>query len=113
MWGANGSPTDAVTWVGLLSGGLPVAAVLLVAVWFLVKREETREASRSARELELLATIERLHEERFRERDALQEERLKERDTLLREILPVMKENGEALVRASVIWDRSANQAGR
>lgn len=95
MWSAE-VPPDAVTWVGVLSGGLPVAAVLLVVVWYLYKREE---ASR-VREQELLGRI-----------DQLQEERLKERDTLLRDVLPVLRDSGEALVRATVLWAGS-NQAG-
>lgn len=87
---AQVSTADTVTWVGVLSGGVPVAAVALLAVYFLVRR--------------LDVAMKRI--------DELQEQRLVERDTLLREMLPVLKGSGEALVRATVLWDRQANQAG-
>jgi hypothetical protein len=98
---AQAPPSDAITWVGVLSGGVPVAALLLVICWFLYQRDKSREASREERERQLLDRI-----------DSLQEERLKERDTLLRDVLPVLRDSGEALVRATVLWAGQANQAG-
>lgn len=84
------SNDQAVTWVGLLSGGLPVAAVLIVGWMLLLRRYD--------------AVV--------KERNELQEARLKEKDEFLREALPVIRECTNALLRATVLWDRQVNQTG-
>ena len=82
-------PSDqAVTWVGALSGGVPVAAVLLVICWILWKA---------------------LEKERARNDELV--ERMIAREGVL---VPLLKDTGDALMRTSILMDRqaSSNQAG-
>lgn len=90
VFGQNVSPEQGITFVGLLSGGLPVAAVLLVGMYFLIKR----------------------YDRAMQRNEELQEERVKEKEAFLREALPVIRDCTNALVRATVLWDRQANQDG-
>lgn len=82
------SNQDAVTWVGALSGGVPVAGVMLVVCWILWKAW----AAERTRNQEL---TERLLAERT-------------------ELLPLLRDTSNVLMRASVLLERqvSSNQAG-
>ena len=79
---------DAVTWVGILSGGVPVAAAAIVVVAVLWRRLNVA-----------LAHI-----------DAIQNERL----TDVRELAPLVKSMGDVMIKATVALERqvSSNQAG-
>jgi hypothetical protein len=79
----------AITWVGLLSGGLPVGAFAIVICWILWRA---------------------LEKERKRNDDLV--ERMIAREGVL---VPLLKDTGDALMRTSILMDRqaSSNQAGR
>ncbi len=80
--------SDAVTWVGVLSGGIPVAAVGIVVSWVLWKAW----AAERLRNTEL---TERLLAERT-------------------DLVPLLKDTSNVLMRATVLLERqvSSNQAG-
>ena len=88
LWGQV-STNEQVTWVGIVSGGLPVAAGAVIVVAVLWKRLN-----------EALARIELLQKERIEE---------------VRDLAPLVKEMGTVLVRATVTLERlvTSEQGGR
>lgn len=87
MMFAQVSNSDAVSWVGVLSGGIPVAGVGLVIGWILWKAWAA---------------------ERLRNQE-LTERLLAERT----ELVPLMRDTTNALMRTTVLLERQAsNQAG-